>query len=479
MADNDIFLGLADNGERQALHLPQANRHGLIAGATGTGKTVTLQLLAESFSARGVPVFMADVKGDLAGIAMPGSPTAPNADKLEGRARAIGLTDYAYADNPVVYWDLYGEQGHPIRTTVSEMGPQLLARLLGLNETQAGVLDIVFRLADDIRREWRVKVDRDRVREDTASIELDPEQVADLAVCAVSADEVLRNAQFALKRAKKIGETQIYEPTEAQAVRRRFSIETELRCAIEADQLTLAFQPLVHLGSGRIAGFEALARWNHEGQNVSPSEFIPVAEESGLIVQLGRWALDRAVHTLAEWDRQAGSPLPIGMSVNLSPIQISRDDVAGAVSSALASNGLAGSRLTLELTESAIIQDPDRAARALKALKNFNVRIAMDDFGTGFTSLSSLQKLPIDILKIDQSFVSQMLADADSTAIVRAVLSLARALGMETTAEGIDSEDLAEMVTESGCTYGQGYFYSEPLTSAEAIAYWLERSAAT
>ena len=149
MTDGEIFLGLADNGERQVLHLAQANRHGLIAGATGTGKTVTLQVLAETFSARGVPVFLADVKGDLAGIAMPGSPAAPNADRRETRARDIGLTDYTYADNPVIYWDLYGEQGHPIRTTVSEMGPQLLARLMGLNETQSGVLDIVFRFADE------------------------------------------------------------------------------------------------------------------------------------------------------------------------------------------------------------------------------------------------------------------------------------------------------------------------------------------
>ena len=147
--DQDIFIGLADNGEKQFLRLAQANRHGLIAGATGTGKTVTLQVLAESFSARGVPVFLADVKGDLAGIAMPGSSAAKNADKLEGRARDIGLTDYGYADNPVVFWDLFGEQGHPIRTTVSEMGPQLLARLLDLNETQGGVLDIVFRFADE------------------------------------------------------------------------------------------------------------------------------------------------------------------------------------------------------------------------------------------------------------------------------------------------------------------------------------------
>ncbi len=146
---SEVFLGLGANGERQVLRLDHANRHGLIAGATGTGKTVTLQGLAESFSAAGVPVFLADVKGDLSGISMAGSAQAENAGKLEGRARELGMSDYAYADNAAVFWDLYGEKGMPIRTTVSEMGPLLLARLLDLNETQEGVLNIAFRLADD------------------------------------------------------------------------------------------------------------------------------------------------------------------------------------------------------------------------------------------------------------------------------------------------------------------------------------------
>jgi DNA helicase HerA-like ATPase len=145
----DIFIGRDLEGGRQALHLARANRHGLIAGATGTGKTVTLQGMAESFSAHGVPVFVADVKGDLSGIAMPGSPTFKHAVKLESRAAELGMEDYAYAGNPAVFWDLYGEQGHPVRTTISEMGPQLLARLLDLNDTQEGVLQIVFRFADD------------------------------------------------------------------------------------------------------------------------------------------------------------------------------------------------------------------------------------------------------------------------------------------------------------------------------------------
>ncbi|WP_438727802.1 helicase HerA-like domain-containing protein [Parasphingorhabdus sp. DH2-15] len=144
----DIFLGLG-GGENQTLNMGRANRHGLIAGATGTGKTVTLQGLAESFSAQGVPVFVADVKGDLSGISMQGSSDFKHADKLQARAKELGMDDYAYSDNPAIFWDLYGEQGHPIRTTITEMGPLLLARLMDLNDTQEGVLNIVFRFADE------------------------------------------------------------------------------------------------------------------------------------------------------------------------------------------------------------------------------------------------------------------------------------------------------------------------------------------
>ena len=154
MADDGIFIGLSEPagggaGVPQRLNLRRANRHGLIAGATGTGKTVTLQGIAESFSRDGVPVFLADVKGDLSGIAMAGSPTAKNADKLVARAKEIGLDDFAFRDSPAIFWDLYGAQGHPIRTTISEMGPVLLARLLGLNDTQEGVLQVAFRVADE------------------------------------------------------------------------------------------------------------------------------------------------------------------------------------------------------------------------------------------------------------------------------------------------------------------------------------------
>lgn len=295
---------------------------------------------------------------------------------------------------------------------------------------------------------------------------------------AESAEEVFRNAQFALKQAKSAGTVQVYEPVRAQAVRRRFSMETDLRRAIESDELTLAFQPLIELATGRVASFEALARWKNDLEgHISPDEFIPVAEESGLIVPLGRWALEEATQTVAEWDRRLGRTLPINISVNLSAIQISRDDVAALVTDALATSGLAGNRLILELTESAIIQDPDRAADVLAALKRLDVRVAMDDFGKGYTSLAILQRLPIDVLKIDRSLIADLLHDNDAAAIVRAILSLADALGMETTAEGIEERALGNRLAAMGCTFAQGFHYARPMEADAALAYWLERNA--
>src|SRR5687768_6946535 len=198
-------------------------------------------------------------------------------------------------------------------------------------------------------------------------------------------EELFRHAQFAVKQAKMVGKPQVYEPKEASAARRRFSIETELRRALDKDQLKLFYQPLIDLKSGEVAGFEALARWTHEDRGeISPAEFIPVAEESGLILQLGRWAMDKAAHTLADWDKQAGEALPFYVGVNLSAIQVARDDIAAIVSSALTSTGLQGQRLTLELTESSIVQDPVRAQRVFEALKALDATVAMDDFGTGY-----------------------------------------------------------------------------------------------
>jgi diguanylate cyclase (GGDEF)-like protein len=290
------------------------------------------------------------------------------------------------------------------------------------------------------------------------------------------AEELFRNAQFAVKQAKQAGKPQVYEPKEASAARRRFSIETELRRALDKDQLKLFYQPLIDLKSGEVAGFEALARWTHEDRGeISPTEFIPVAEESGLILQLGRWAMDKAASTVADWDKRMGGPLPLYVGVNLSAIQVARDNIADVVSDALRSSGLRGDRLTLELTESSIVQDPGRATRVFEALKALDTTVAMDDFGTGYSSLAYLQRLPIDVLKIDRSFVTGMMRDPDAVAIVRAVLSLADALGMSTTAEGIETVELATTLATLGCASGQGYYFSPPLEAETALEYWRSR----
>jgi diguanylate cyclase (GGDEF)-like protein len=285
-------------------------------------------------------------------------------------------------------------------------------------------------------------------------------------------EDIVRNAQVALKRAKLSGRVEIYQQGEIAVARRRFSMETELRRAIEGGKLTLAYQPLIDLQGDRLAGFEALARWNHpEHGPISPTDFISVAEESGLIVPLGRWALNEAMGTLAKWDEVYGSTLPIYVGVNVSAVQLVRDDIAEVARGALETSGLHGSRLMLELTESAIIADPERSGRLLNRLKGLDATIAMDDFGTGYSSLAYLQKLPIDLLKIDRSFVSGMLGDRDSVAIVRAILSLASALGMHTTAEGVETAELAQTLAALGCSYGQGYYYSRPLSADAALAY--------
>jgi len=297
-----------------------------------------------------------------------------------------------------------------------------------------------------------------------------------LMTAGQDAEELFRNAQFAVKQAKAAGKPEVYEPKQATEARRRFSIETELRRALDKDQLQLFYQPLINLKSGQVAGFEALARWTHEDRGeISPAEFIPVAEESGLILHLGRWAMDTAATTLAAWDAKAGEKLPLYVAVNLSAIQVARDDIAGMVESTLKTSGLAGERLTLELTESSIVQNPARATRVFDALKALDTTVAMDDFGTGYSSLAYLQRLPIDILKIDKSFVSGMMVDPDAVAIVRAVLSLAEALGMSTTAEGIETVELATTLATLGCASGQGFYFAKPLEAAAALDYFNTR----
>lgn len=283
--------------------------------------------------------------------------------------------------------------------------------------------------------------------------------------------ELVRHAQFAVKRAKVSGRSESYLTQDFTIARDAFAMETALRRAIEQRRLHLAYQPICDLATNRVTSFEALARWtDDDGREYSPNAFIPVAEESGLIVPLGRWAIEEAARTLAAWDAAAGGNCGVRVAVNLSAIQLQRDDIAPVVEAALAATGLTGDRFTLELTESAIGSDPERIASAMHALKALGTTLAMDDFGTGYSNLAYLQQMPIDVLKIDRSFVTEMLADRDKVSIVRAILSLAQALGMETTAEGVETHELAQTLAALGCTYGQGYFFARPLDPDAAFA---------
>lgn len=290
-------------------------------------------------------------------------------------------------------------------------------------------------------------------------------------------EELIRHAQFAVKRSKVSGRAEAYQTQQDDIARQQFGMETALRRAIENGEMRLNYQPICDLSTGKVIAFESLARWTDaDGVNHSPNDFIPVAEESGLIIPLGRWVIDEAARTLAGWDRRSGGDCGVKLAVNLSAIQLQRDSIPQLVERALKSNGLHGCRLTLELTESALVTDPDRIAGIMHALKALGSTIAMDDFGTGYSNLAYLQTLPIDILKIDRSFITGMLGDRDKMAIVRAILSLAQALGMMTTAEGIETPELSQTLAALGCTYAQGYAYSRPLEVDNAYDYLVARN---
>lgn len=283
--------------------------------------------------------------------------------------------------------------------------------------------------------------------------------------------EIVRQAQIALKQAKRGEGIAFYEPRSLARLHERFDLETALRAAIENETIDLAFQPLVDMKSRRITGYEALARWKHGAAVVSPGEFVPIAEDSGLILPLGRLVLKKALHVLASWDRTAAARVPLTMSVNVSPIQLARDDVVAMVREALAESGIDGHRLTIEVTESSVV-NASAAEAVLRDLAALGVRIAMDDFGTGYSNIASLQRLPIHALKIDRSLVAGIDTSADSLAIVRTIQRLGEALGLKTTAEGIETETMAQQVAAIGCDNGQGYLFARPLEADAAFEAW-------
>ncbi|WP_298289635.1 EAL domain-containing protein [Novosphingobium sp.] len=281
---------------------------------------------------------------------------------------------------------------------------------------------------------------------------------------ADTADALLKSADLALYRAKSDGKGayHFFEPElDAEASRRR-RMEIDLRRAIRDGDFELYFQPLFSISQNRVKGFEALMRWPHKEHGmISPVNFIPIAEESGMIVQLGEWAVREACRQAAQW------PDDISVAVNISPRQLVADGLATCVAQALANSGLPASRLELEITESVFIGNVERTLKILHSLQSLGVRVALDDFGTGYSSLSYLRSFPFDKIKIDQSFVRALEEGGSAHAIIRAITTLAEALGMETLAEGVETQELSDALKAEGCDMIQGYLISRPIPGGD------------
>lgn len=278
-------------------------------------------------------------------------------------------------------------------------------------------------------------------------------------------DQLLRNADLALHRAKHEGRGtyRFFEPEMDRHMQARRRLENDLRNALQNGEFELYYQPIVNLQRNAVCGLEALLRWNHpERGHVAPDEFIPLAEETGLIVPIGQWALRQACLDAATW------PDHLRVAVNVSAVQFKSQDLAAVVVSALGAAGLAPNRLEIELTETTTLEDGDAAARTLARLHDLGVRIALDDFGTGYSSLSNLRKFPYDKIKIDRSFIADLShANSDAGAVVRSIALLGISLGKTTTAEGVETEEQCERVRAEGCTEAQGYFIGKPCPAAD------------
>ncbi len=277
---------------------------------------------------------------------------------------------------------------------------------------------------------------------------------------------LMKNADLALYRAKHEGKStyHFFEPALDEAARQRRQLELDLRAAIREGGFELNFQPLYSLAEKRLTGFEALIRWNHPTRGrVSPAEFIPLAEETGLIIPIGEWVLREACHQACTW------PADVTVAVNVSPKQFAATGIAATVLSALSASGLSPHRLELEITESIFIADVDMTLATLHSLRNIGVKIALDDFGTGYSSLSYLRSFPFDKVKIDRSFVEDLGTSSNGHAMIRAITTLANALGMETLAEGVEDIAQFEVLEREGCQNIQGYLFSRPV-AADAVA---------
>lgn len=291
-----------------------------------------------------------------------------------------------------------------------------------------------------------------------------------------SVQQILQHADAAMYEAKRTGRNtyHFYEGVLEQQVRRRLTLENALRQAIERDEgLMLHYQPKVELPGEKLLGVEALMRWHYQDNWVSPAEFIPIAEDSGLIIRLGEWVLERVCTQIRFWHDRGLLAADKHVAVNISALHFSQKHFAAMVLNLLNHHRIPGSAIEIELTESVFMQHLESARRTMLELREFGIRFAVDDFGTGYSSLGYLKQLPVDVLKIDQTFVRDMVSDPNDAAIVRTIVAMAHSLGLKAVAEGVETEEQLSLLRELHCEGYQGYLYSRPLSPGDLEQYWL------
>ncbi|GIF15250.1 putative bifunctional diguanylate cyclase/phosphodiesterase [Actinoplanes teichomyceticus] len=284
----------------------------------------------------------------------------------------------------------------------------------------------------------------------------------------VEPEDLLVRADLAMFEAKKLGKDQfaVFEPAMRESFQKHLQMEADLRRAVLRHEFELRFQPIVRLRTEEISGLEALVRWQHPDRGmIPPMEFIPLAEETGLIVPIGEWVLREACRQAARWNSRRAGQAPLTVSVNLSAVQLERADLPRLVGSALADSGLPAECLIIELTESLLVDHRPETLRRLEEIKALGVRLAIDDFGTGYSSLAYLRNFPVDIIKIDKSFVDDIGDLPAAAALTLGIIQLGQALQLSTVAEGIEDAGQLSELTDGNCELGQGYYFAEPLTS--------------
>ncbi|HEY9050894.1 MAG TPA: EAL domain-containing protein, partial [Gammaproteobacteria bacterium] len=289
----------------------------------------------------------------------------------------------------------------------------------------------------------------------------------------INSELLLKNADAAMYHAKAQGRNnfQYYNASMNEASVQQLILENNLRKALENNELCLHYQPQVSVATGQLVGMEALIRWKHSEKGfISPSVFIPVAEETGLIMEIGEWVIKQACQQGAEWAQKGYKQVPI--SVNLSAKQLREEKLTEMIAQVLVDTGMSAKYLGIELTESAIIIEPEMALSRLQSIKSLGIKLSLDDFGTGYSSLSYLKRFPIDTLKIDQAFIRDIKVDHEDAALVKAIIAMAHGLGMDVVAEGVEQQEQLEFLGANACDTIQGYLFSRALPAEEIENYF-------